>query len=489
MCACIFIFFSLNCQVFALGRSQPEDEVKKLDNEWILCITDFDVTAMPQSKLSVASVITRKVVERLNEISYRTRISPEYAYYEGYAWHRSRSSAAKSLAAKRDERSLLIYNGEPNWRYKQNLARLDDEIEKLTAAFEEIDKNAPLINSEPVFKLTSGNEAAAYPAPPKKGNEYKFCTEQKADAFLAGTIMDFHGRFHISIKLYVVYTKTFIYEDSIIFSPDDLEKALDEITSKLMLAVSGSRPAAIAVKTEPEDALVLINRSFAGRGNTGITEHPPGKFIITASASEYESITVETELAPGEIAEIKINLIPLEYGNVEIPGTSAGAIIYQGALYVGETPLTIRLPVNILEYIEMESSDGLRGTAVFNTPDNVDVVYSLPVKTRTPPVKGRVEKARSLYYWSWGGVWISGIAAWIAYHTYSSSSLALQYEYARTESFDQKFADENVQMYYISMGTVIAVSAAAVFWAFNLGRYLYIANRGSTPVAKTGRNK
>jgi hypothetical protein len=480
ICAIFFIFFSFNAGIFALGNSQTDDEIKKQDNEWTLCVTDIDVKSLPPDKLSVAGVITKKVVERLNNISYRTRVSPEYAYYEGYAWHKARSAAAKSLSTKLEERSLLIFNGEVAWRYKQNLARVDAEIEKLTAAFEEIDKNAPLVNNEPVFKLTEGNVKAVYPDPPKEGNEYKFCKDQKADAFLAGTIIDFHGRYNISIKLYAVYTKTFIYEDSIIFSPDDLEIALDEITSKLILTLSGNRPAAIAVKTEPEDALVLINRSFAGRGDTGIIERPPGKFVITASANEHESITVETELASGEIAEINIKLLPLGFANVEIPGTAAGAAVYQGALYIGEAPLTLRLPVNILEYVELESGDGLKGTAVFNTPEEINTTYSLPVKTGEPPVKGRVEKARTLYYWSWGGVWITGIAAWIAGNTYTNIGWTQN---------SKNFEDEEARMLYIRNGTYAALGAVSAFWVYNIVRYLYLANRGSTPVVKTGGKK
>jgi hypothetical protein len=483
-----FILISFNAGIFALGKSEANNtEIQKQDNEWILCVTDFDVKSMPRDKLYVAEVITKKVVERLNKISYRTRVSPEYAYYEGYAWYKARSAAAKSLSSKLEERSLLIFNGEASWRYKQNIAKVDAEIEKLTASFEEIDKNAPLINNEPVFKLAESNGTSVYPAPPKKGNEYKFCKDQKADAFLAGTIIDFHGRFNISIKLYAVYTKTIVYEDSIIFSPDDLESALDEITSKLILTLSGSRPSAIAVKTEPADALVLINKSFAGRGDTGIIERPPGKFVITADANEHESITVETELKEGEIAEIKINLLQNEFANVEIPGTATGAAVYQGALYVGETPLTLRLPVNTMEYIELETDSGLKGTAVFNTPDEIDSTYFLPVKTKKPTVKGQVERARTLYYCAWGGVWITGLSAWIAYHTYTASNTALSYVAA--EERNPQFYEDNLKMYNISKGTVIAVGAVSVFWVVTMIRYLYLADRGSTPAVKTGKKK
>jgi len=486
----VFLFFSFNIQVFSFGRSQAnETEIQKQNTEWTLCVTEFDAKSMPQSKLSVASVITRKVVERLNEISYRTRVSPEYAYYEGYAWYKARSEAAKKLSAKLEERSLLIYNGERAWRYKQNLARVDAEIEKLTAAFKEIDNNAPAIETEPVFKLTERNVLSEYPEPPEKGNEFKFCKDQKADAFLSGKIIDFHGRYNISIKLYAVYTKTFIYEDSIIFSPDDLDSALSEILSRLILTLSGSRHAAIAVKTEPADALVLINRSFAGRGDLGIIERPPGKFEITASANEHESISIETELGAGEIAEIKIKLIPQEFIDIEIPGTAEGAAVYRGALYVGQTPLTLRLPVNTMEYVEMESGNGLRGTAVFNTPEGNDPAYSLSVKNRKPPVKGKVERARTMYYWAWGGLWVTGIASWITHYNFTASNSAIKYNYYQTAELDQRFYDDNIRNYNIRNGTFIALGAVSVFWVVTMVRYLYLANRGSTPVVKPGKSK
>jgi len=480
----VIIFISLNTYIFACGKKQADEEKEKQNNEWILCVTDFDTKSLPQSKLSVAGTITKKVVERFKDVNYRTRVSPEYAYYEGYAWYKARSEAAKKLSTKIEERSMLVYNGDAEWKYKQSLAKVDTEIEKLTVAFEEIDNNAPLINNEPVFKLTDGNLTLAYPEPPKAGGEYKFCKDQKADAFLTGKIIDFHGRYNISIKLYAVYTKNVVYEDSIIFSPEDLESALDELTSKLILLISGSKPAAIAVKTEPKDALVLINRSFAGRGDMGVIERPPGKFEITASANEHESITRETELKAGQIAEVNIKLLPVNFVDIEIPETKAGAVVYHGALYLGEAPLTLRLPANTMEYIDVKSKDGLTGSVVFNTPEDGDSTYSLPLKTRKPPVKGRVESARSLYYWMWGGVWITGIAAWLTYHTYVVSNATIV-----NRGGDEEFERKNFKRYDVSKGTVIAVSTVSVFWAVTLVRYLYLANRGSTPVVKPVKQK
>jgi len=481
----LFFSLSLAVRLFALGKVEESEIITTHNDEWVLCVTDFDVSSVPDEKLSIAGVVTRKFVEKLNVISFRTRVSPEYAYYEGYAWSQARSNAAKALSAKTDERALLLYRGDPQWVYRQNLARVDAEIEKLRIALEDIDGQVPLINEEPVFRLTAGNLDSSFPAAPASGYENKFCHDQKADAFLSGSIMDFYGRYFISIKLFTVYAGSFIYEDNIIFSTEDLENALEEISRKLIILLSGNKPAAIAVNTEPEDALVLINRTFTNREET--LEYPPGKITITASAPDHESLTVETELFSGELAQVDLFLSPIEYGGIYIPDTLSGSSVYNGALYVGEAPLTLRLPLNLMEYIELETPDNQRGTIAFNTPDIAGTSHSLPFKTEFPPEKGRVDKVRRWYYWAWGGTWITGIAAWVVYHSYISMNTSIGYNYMQTGFYNQNFVDNNVTMYYFSMGTLITLGLAVVHEIFQIGRYVYTANKGSPTIARTGR--
>lgn len=486
-CFIFFLLLTAGVQLFASGKKE-EPEIKTQNDEWFLCVTDFDVSSLPEEKLTVSGVITKKVVDRLKVISYRTRISPEYAYYEGYAWSQTRSSAAKALSAKQEERSAQIYRGDSSWRYKQNLEKIDADIEKLKLALEEAEKEIPSINKQPEFKLTSGNLSDSFPVPPKTGVEYKFCQDQKADAFLQGTILEFHGRFYISVKLYTVYTRSFVYEDSIIFSVEDMENAMDEIAGRLIMVLSGNKPAAIAIKAEPDDALVLINRSFSGKGDTGIIEQPPGKITITASAPDYESMTVETELSAGKLTEVNIKLKKLEFGDVYLSGFPQGGTFYHGALYIGEAPLTLRVPLNQMEYIEIETGGNRRGTAVFFTPENNDFSYSLSLNTKTIPSKGRVEKARTWYYWAWGGTWITGIFAWIAYQTYTSMDSAIRYDYNAGNEVNNNFLNDYKRMYYISMGAVIAVCAAVAYEVFHIGRYVYISNQETTPIIKTSRD-
>jgi len=493
----ILFFLVITLQVFASGKKDADDR-KTHNDDWVLCITNFDLSSLPPEKTNIAEVILKELVTRMNAINYRTRISHEYAYYEEYAWSRDRAAAARALSAKLDERSQLLFRGEPEWRYRQNLRRIDSDIERLRANLEEAENNVPLIHREPEFKLHSRNLDYFFPPAPKEGTEFKFAGDQRADAFLTGSISDFHGRYFLAIKLYTVYTRAFVWEDSVIFSHNDYNNALEEISRRLLIFLSGNVPAVVAVKAEPEEALVLINRSFAGRGETAMIEYPPGRIIVTASAAEHESLTFETEVAQGESLNISIRLNPIEYGEMEIKGNLEGHVYY-GALYAGESPLTLRLPSNKMEYIEMiypgleteerneaRPQNVMNSAAVFQTPQAPGFSQSVSLSLTVPIRSNRVKNERSAYYWAWGTQWITGIAAWIAYYTYTGSNNTIR---INEQNSGDRFILDNINLYYLSAGTLIAFGAASVYGIYRMIRYIYYSGRDAAVIIKPGTIK
>jgi len=480
-CLLVLIFLVLTMPLFAKGQAD-ESEIKTQNDEWFLCITKFDASALPADRLNISDVVSKELTNSLKSINYHTRISPEYAYYENYAWARARANAARNLSAKIDERSKLIYIGDPDWKYRQSIAKMDAEINELREKLAEIDNDAPLINKEPVFKLTSETLNLNFPVAPGKGGESRFCLTQKADAFLSGTLTDFHGRYFLKLRLYTIYTKSYVWEDSAIFSYNDISAAVDEITRKLIIVLSGNRPAAVAVKAEPETTLVLINRSFAGKGETPLTEYPPGKITVTASAPDHESIVLDTELVSGELTEIKLKLNPIEYVNTEISGEGR---IYHGALYIGESPFTLRLPANNFEYIEMENDNGRKGSIVFKTQDSAEYGQSISVKTSIPIKSGRVDKERRGYYWAWGGQWLTGIATWIFYYSYLGIREAVSYN----NSASQELRNNGTVMGNLYVGSAIAFGVASVYGIYRMIRYIYYSGRDSAPIAPLGGKK
>jgi hypothetical protein len=482
----IFIFFlcslfTVHCSlVFASGKTE-EEEQKPINNEWLLCVTQFDYSMLQPSQRISGSVITRSLVDTLKSVSYRLRISREYAYYEGYAWWQAVNAAAKALSQKQDERSLLLFRGEPDWRYQINIKKLDADIEKLKEELAKKEAEKPLVNNEPSFNLVQANLNGTFPDPPKPGGERRFCQSQKADAFLLGSIREFHGRFFITLKMYVLYANAYVYEDDIIFSIDDVAGAVNEITGRLTAALSGNKPAVVAINTDPPESQVLINRNYAGRGGVEAREHPPGKITVAVAAEGYTPELAETELVSGEITEIEVKLSPLLYSNVhiDVPG-ALGVSLYQGALYVGEAPYNLRMPIDTLGYVVAETRNGRMAKIVFPTPDMPEQSYDFSLKLKPPssPGQRKVNKARGDYYWAWGATWIAAMLAWGTNGVYTSRNDVKSY------SPSQEFWNDTKTWGYVSTGSFILLGAAAAYNIYQLSRYLYISTEGATPIAK-----
>jgi hypothetical protein len=371
---------------------------------------------------------------------------------------------------------LLFYRGDPEWRYQRNLKNVDAQIEKLREDLERIEAEKPLINSEPSFNLSPLNLSGTYPAPPEPGQEYRFCRSQSCDAILFGQVLDFHGRFYIRVRLYALYTQSFVYEDDIIFSMDDSADAMDEITARLTAVLAGNRPAVITVRAVPPEAQILINQNYAGRGTVDAREQPPGKITVSVAAEGYNSEVVETELFTGELTEIDVNLSPMQFAevNVSVPAVLPGGedvLVYHGSLFMGFAPFTLNLPINQLDYVTVEQRKGGAAKAVFNTPDIPGEVFNLTFTLKIPPPAGarRVNKARGRAYWAWGGVWISGIAAWLIDGIYTTQNATLP---------------QGSNLGTVRMGSFILLGAAIVYNLIQMPTYLYTAGQNVTPIVK-----
>ncbi|MCL2043432.1 MAG: hypothetical protein FWG89_04765 [Treponema sp.] len=482
----IFIIFLFHYSqfLFASGSKEEEEELI-LNDKWVLCITAFDYSHLPPLQRITGNVFTRDLVNRLDDISYRFRISHEYAYYESYAWQQSIRTIALQISQRQNERSNLLFEGLSERNYQTRLKTLDTTIANLYENLEEIESKAPLIHGEPSFELTQSNINGIFPDPPPPGTEYRFARNQNADGFLTGEIREFHGRYYLRIRLYTLHTNSFVHEDYIIFSLDDSAGAIDEIASQLVTVLSGNKPAAVAIQVEPEESQILINRNLAGRGTVEIRERPPGDITVAVAAEGYSPMIVETELLPDVLTEITIALGPLLYSDVFIDVPSENTVnIYHGAMYIGQAPLNLRVPINDLAYFVAETWDGDEAKAVIAAPDYLESGFNLSLNLRTPPPQGvqRVNRARRRSYWAWGGVWIAGLTAWITNGIFTGHTAVL------AQSTSEEFWAQAETLNYIRLGALGLTGAALVnYFAFQMPRYLRTATEGSTPIVRQER--
>ncbi|MDR1863934.1 MAG: hypothetical protein LBQ67_08440 [Treponema sp.] len=477
--------------LFASGKKEEAPE--PLNKEWTLCITAFDVSDLPPSRQILGGVLGREISKALKNVEHRFRSGAEAGYYQGYAWTKSRTEAAKALEAKRNERDMLLFRGEPDWRYRKNLKTVEDQIVQLEEKLREIEAKRPEVSGEPVFKLSEANKDGAAPPGPKEGEEYRFCAAQKADALLTGRVSEFHGRIFVSLRMFTLYTRSYSWEDSIIFSSEDLNAAVDELSGRLVAAVGETLPAVVAVHATPENAMVLINGTFAGLGEVPPRDRSPGGVEVAVFAENYAQAAVETELNAGEMTEIFIDLPPLGISTfpVTVPG-SPGSSVYLGSLFQGYAPLTLEIPRDQFAYIGVETPSGETGSAVYQSDrvvrGSAEFVRekkngeegNLAFTTRLfpSPEEKRVERARRAFYTSYGIFWFVLPAALL------TSAISTSYINAYNYSGNPEVYDSAVKGYYATIGgyATMGVSLAATF--FFIFRYLYYSGSDAAPLAR-----
>ncbi|MDR1249935.1 MAG: hypothetical protein LBK63_11595 [Treponema sp.] len=471
------LLLALSLPLFGKGKTE-EAEAELVNPQWSLSITAFDVSALKASQRVVGELLIRSLADSLVGLHHRVRVSEEYSYYKDMAYVRALADAGKKLAAKRTERDMLAYRGYPDWRYKSEVKTVDAAIKTLAEDYEKAEDAVIIIAAEPEFLLSTENVQGIFPPPPAAGGEYQYCVSKKADAFVSGEIVEFHGRLYVTLRMYTLYTRSFEYEDSFIFSTDDLVLTEEEMTGRLVAAISGASPAAVSITAEPADAVILVRESFAGQGSTGVREHAPGPLAVAVFAEGYEPAGASVELGMGELVDMEFKLQPSPETSFDIDFPShAGSLVYQGALYRGQAPLTITAPLNQFEYIHAETPGGGKSSVVFRAGQTGNVVTLPNVISRGNDPKP-LGTARRKFYGGWTAFWVALPLAFMA------SGIAATYQNAYIYAGNSEVGNTYNTLSAVSTGLWIGFGGAAAYSVYRMARYGGAASRDSPGTVK-----
>ena len=494
----IFTFFSIADGLFAFGRRQKDEEVEPINPQWVLCITAFDVSAMSPAWQTAGDIAARNIVTTLQNLNLRFRSDEEINFYQDFTLANRRATVARNLATRRNERDLLIFRGDPEWRYERNLRTANEEIEELEEELREIDELAPVAEAQPIFLLFERNRNGIFPSPPSPGGEFRFTTDNRIDAFITGSFTEFHGRIFLEVKMFTRHTNSFSYEDAVLFSSDDFNLVLAEVSDRLAEAVSVAQPSTVIVRSENPDTMVLIDGSLISHNTARIFS--PGTVEITAYADNHYPVSHSLELNSGELSEIFFNLTPFALSAFEIDvSEQPGSRVFTGSLYRGEVPLMLDLAAAEYSYVSVVTPEDEIGTAIFRDnsyirgsanleqgrieASSIDFFTSIPVQKEDQ----RVEDARKRFYRSWGTLWItlpvSLLAAGVAGNHITNYSMYAGYDPALRQQLSNRAAFGNIVTY----GGYAAIGAAFGYVFYNIFHYLRTSSDDATPIALATR--
>jgi hypothetical protein len=469
----------LACSLPLFGKGKTEEAPgEPLNPRWTLSITAFDVSTLAPAQRVVGDLLHRSLAGSLEALRHRVRVSEEYSYYRDLAHIRALEDAGKKLAAKRTERDMLLYRGYPDWRYRSELKTLDTAIQTLEEDYRKAAEADLRVALEPEFSLTAENMQGNFPSPPAAGSEYQYCVSQKADAFVSGSIAEFHGRLYVVIRMYTLYTRSFEYEDTYIFSTDDLLLTEEEMAGRLIAAISGASPAAVSVTADPPEAVILVRDSFAGQGSAGVREHAPGPLAVAVFAEGYESVETSVDLGMGELLDLEFKLRPTPETSFAIDFPShEGSLVYQGSLYMGRSPLTITAPLNQFEYIHAETPGGDASSVVFRAGQTGSVI-TLPASVPRGRDSTPLATARRKLYGGWTAFWIALPVAFMF------SGFAATYKNAYAYAGDPEMGSIAGAMDAVSTGLWIGFGGVAAYSVYRMIRYGHTASRDAPRMAR-----
>jgi hypothetical protein len=520
-CFTILFFFIAVFSLSAFGKGELQE--KKLNNlEWTLCITDFNVEGLPVTQSAIGVVVEKKLVDYFNGLDYKLRNIKEYDYYWNVLWMKSQNEVAKKIASKQADRDKLLFAGYANWRYKREIKKLNKEIEALQIELEDAELSDPALSILPRFTVSPDNLAGVFPQPPLKHGEYFFCQDKKADGFLQGKVSIYHERILVELSMWTVWTRSYSYTDTIIFSIEDIDLALHEFTAKLINSISGMEPASIIIRAQPSDASIVVDERFSGRGVTEMIDRTPGPVDVVIYAEDYDTVNTTLDLNEGERADISFSLnhIPVGTYNVTVNGKKGSAIndksdengsaedgekisddvnndkkksaeaekksgnkkddaaVYIGALYSGRTPLELSGSEGSNEAMAVETKSGKTSQIVFEIKDG----SSFSLNPKAPPEIGRTEKARKGFYGALGRFWIGLPVAYMIMGF--GNSYINTHNYAAASRNDMSHYDDAIRWGDIQTGAAIGLGALGLDVIIRFIIYIYQGNKEGSIFSK-----
>jgi hypothetical protein len=467
VCLCFLMGFAL----FAKGKAE---EPPVYHDTWTLCITEADVSNLPPSRAAAGNVALQTITRNLAVIDRRTRLSEEEAYYRNAVWRTAEKEATKKIAEKQKQRDELIYQGNKDWKYRKEIKKIDEELVVLRETLLKVMADTPIIEREPLFTLTAENLANTFPDPPKAAGEFYFCEQKKADGFLLTRIAEFHGRIVLEVKMYSLFARSYTYEDSVIFSTEDIETALFDLCERIIENASQAPPAGIIVTAEPEDAMITVNQRFAGRGESELIERNAGPVSVEVFADNHESYADKIELAPEMLTELSVRLPALPVVGVTID-TTEPAVIYQGSLYIGAAPFSLTAPRDSWMSLMAETSDKKSTSTAFIVNNN-----AIRLNPTVPPKQNAVDKARRGFYGAWGRFWIA-LPLTLVLNAMASSYVSAYNTPLGVRTEEEYNTARNFQ--YATIGAAIITGTFGLEFALRLVYYVYVSNKERTPLA------
>lgn len=155
---------------------------------------------------------------------------------------------------------------------------------------------------------------------PSAEDAIKAAAALEADYLLTGEFVSFGSRFRIDLRLYDVKAGTLKFADKAQAKEDAFFDAVDELSDKVVLFITGSMPAvggSLQVISEPSGADVLLDGEPAGTTPVTRSNIPTGQHRVEVQLEGYQPFSQTVTVNEKEAAKVDAKLVRL-FGGIRL---------------------------------------------------------------------------------------------------------------------------------------------------------------------------
>ncbi|HEC62280.1 MAG TPA: PEGA domain-containing protein, partial [bacterium] len=277
--------------------------------------------------------------------------------------------------------------------YEQRILELVDQLRFL----EELDPREIVFpESKPVHFNIGGESGSLFPAP--VFSPLRMAKREKLDLLIWGRIEEVQDYLYIELGALdtALGREVFSFKDAA--AREDLHESIDAIVEELVPVVWGRDWSSLLIEVQPRDSRVYLDGEYIAEGDVFLEYLLPGRREVHVVRAGYMESMAEVELVPYETTKYRVHLLEKVPEMVWIDSNPGEVNVYQGAMWLGKTPLEIIRPESTTRLLlRSEESDDFSFHLDKNSPSNLS--FSLPGNLDPESLQ---KKRRNDFYASFG---------------------------------------------------------------------------------------
>ena len=374
----------------------PEDDRPN----WVIGVATLLPKGLSQENRYLTHSIPLLIIERLEIVPTHFFSAGELLGQQRARVVREKRARAKELSTLRRERDELFFShlaGSVRENklssYERRILELVDHLNYL----EELDPREIVFpESKPVHFNIGGESGSLLPAP--AFSPLRMAKREELDLLIWGRIEEVQDYLYIELGALdtALGREVFSFKDAAV--REDLHQSIDAIVADLVPVVWGRDWSALRIEVEPQDSRVYLDGEYIAEGDVFLEYLLPGRREVRVVHAGYMESMAEVELVPYETTEYRVRLIEKVPEMVRIDSKPGKVNVYQGAMWLGKTPLEIIRPESTTRLLlRSEESDDFSFYLDKNSPNKLS--FSIPENLDPQSLQ---KKRRNDFYASFG---------------------------------------------------------------------------------------